>query len=185
MSTLSVTTLQGLASSPTPTTIEVQSGHKLTGAAGSMVTPGMTLQTLEGFSYTRVTSTNQTFVDTGVSVAITPKFATSKVLIICKNTFEVNSNVNARAGLRLLRGSTNIAEIDNMIAYNYNTGEAHVTGGTGVGIVLDSPNTTSSITYKTQFCNNVDLGGTVYCNADDSSSYERSRGSIIVMEIAQ
>ena len=145
---------------------------------------GMSLQTLEGFSYTRVTSTSETFVDTGCSVAITPKFSTSKILIICKNTFETHSHVSARAGLRLLRGSTNIAELDNMIAYNYNTSEAHVTGGTGVGLVIDSPNTTSAITYKTQFNRNVDLGGTVYCNADDSSNYERSRGSIIVMEIA-
>ena len=166
MSTLKVDTIQGKTT------------------AGTVAMPaGMTLQTLEGFTYTRATSTSTTFVDTGCSVAITPKFSTSKILIICKNTFEVNSNVNARAGLRLLRGSTNIAEIDNMICYNYNTGEAHVTGGTGVGIVLDSPSTTSATTYKTQFNNNSG-NGTVYCNADDSSSYERSRGSIIVMEIA-
>ena len=145
---------------------------------------GMTLQTLEGFTYTRVTSTSETFVDTGCSVAITPKFSTSKVLIICKNTFETNSHESARAGMRLLRDSTNIAELDNMIAYNYVSGEASVTGGTGVGIVLDSPSTTSSITYKTQF-NNPNASGTTYCNADDSGSYERSRGSIIVMEIVQ
>ena len=155
-------------------------------ASGTVQMPaGMTLQTLEGFSYTRVTSTSETFVDTGVSVAITPKFSTSKILILCKHLFEVNSNENARAGLRLLRDTTNIAEIDNMIAYNYVSGEASVTGGTGVGMVLDSPSTTSAITYKTQFCRSVDLGGTVYCNADDSGNYERSRGSIIVMEIAQ
>jgi len=154
-------------------------------ASGTIQMPaGMTLQTLEGFSYTRVTSTTSTFVDTGVSISITPKFSTSKVLIICKHTFEANGSVSAYAGLRLLRGSTNIAHIDNMICYNYNTGEAHVTGGTGVGIVLDSPNTTSATTYKTQF-NNPNGTGTTYCNADNSSSYERSRGSIIVMEVAQ
>tara|TARA_B100000575_G_scaffold252049_1_gene219816 strand:- start:741 stop:1247 length:507 start_codon:yes stop_codon:yes gene_type:complete len=154
-----------------------------TTAANVKLPAGSTLQTLEGFSYTRVTSTTATFVDTGVSVAITPKYASSKVLIICKNTFETNSHESARAGMRLLRGSTNIAELDNMIAYNYRSGEASVNGGTGVGIVLDSPNTTSAITYKTQF-NNPNATGTTYCNADDSSSYERSRGSIIVMEIS-
>ena len=153
--------------------------------ASKVIMPaGITLQTLEGFTYTRATSTSATFVDSGVSVAITPKFSTSKVLIICKHTFETNSSTSVRAGLRLLRDTTNIAELDNMIGYNYNTGENHVTGGTGVGLVLDSPNTTSTITYKSQF-NNNSASGTVYCNADDSSSYERSRGSIIVMEIAQ
>ena len=173
------------AADGTGNTISLESGHKLTGAAGSIVSaPGMTLQTLEGFSYVRVTSTSATFIDTGVSVAITPKFSTSKVLNICKNHFETNSSATAYAGLRLLRDTTNIAEIDNLIAYNYNTEEAHVTGGPGVGIVLDSPSTTSAITYKTQF-NNPNASGTTYCNADNSSSYERSRGSIIVMEIAQ
>lgn len=145
---------------------------------------GMSLQTLEGFSYVRVTSTTSTFVDTGVSVAITPKFSTSKVLVICKHTFETHGNENARAGLRLMRSGTMIAEIDRMIAYNYYSGQASVTGGTGVGLVIDSPSTTSSITYNTQF-NNPNSTGTTYCNADDSGSYERSRGSIIVMEIAQ
>tara|TARA_A100000172_G_scaffold79498_1_gene66718 strand:- start:549 stop:1079 length:531 start_codon:yes stop_codon:yes gene_type:complete len=154
-------------------------------SSGNVHGAGLSLQTLEGFSYTRVTSTSETFVDTGVSIAITPKFSSSKVLIICKHTFETNGNEGARAGLRLLRGSTNIAEIDNMIAYNYVSGEASVTGGTGVGLFIDSPSTTSATTYKTQFCRNFDGGGTVYCNADDSGSYERSRGSIIVMEIAQ
>ena len=175
-SILKVNTIQDATNSNTALTID---------SSGNVHGAGLTLQTLEGFTYTRVSSTSETFVDTGASIAITPKFSSSKVLIICKHTFETHSNVNARAGLRLLRGSTNIAELDNMIAYNYNTGEAHVTGGTGVGLVLDSPSTTSAITYKTQFNRNVDLGGTVYCNADDSSSYERSRGSIIVMEIAQ
>ena len=167
MSTLSVDTIQGQ-----------------TTAANVKLPAGSTLQTLEGFSYTRVTSTTGTFVDTGVSVAITPKFSTSKVLIICKNMFEANSSATAYAGMRLLRDSTNIAHLDNMICYNYVSGEASVTGGTGVGIVLDSPNTTSAITYKTQF-NNPNATGTTYCNADNSSSYERSRGSIIVMEISQ
>ena len=182
MSTLFVNNLNTASGS----TITVPTGKKLVVTDGGGVTaPGMTLQTLESFSYTRVTSTSETFVDTGVSVAITPKFSTSKILILCKHMFEVNGNTGARAGLRLLRDTTNIAELDNMIGYNYNTGEAHVTGGTGVGMVLDSPSTTSAITYKTQFNRNFDGGGTVYCNADDSGSYERSRGSIIVMEIAQ
>ena len=38
--TLSVQKIQGLATSATPTTIEITSGHKLTGAAGSMIVPG-------------------------------------------------------------------------------------------------------------------------------------------------
>ena len=154
-----------------------------TTAANVKLPAGSTLQTLEGFSYTRVTATTSTFVDSGVSVAITPKFTSSKVLVICKHTFETHGHESARAGLRLMRSGTMIAEIDRMIAYNYVSGEASVTGGTGVGLFIDSPSTTSSITYNTQF-NNPNSSGTTYCNADDSGSYEKSRGSIIVMEIS-
>ena len=42
--TLSVQKIQGLASSATPTTVEISSGHKLTGAAGSIVAPGNIIQ---------------------------------------------------------------------------------------------------------------------------------------------
>ena len=35
-STLSVSKIQGLATSATPTTVEIASGHKLTGASGAM-----------------------------------------------------------------------------------------------------------------------------------------------------
>ena len=45
--TLSVQKIQGLASSATPTTVEIASGHKLTGAAGSIVAPGQVIQTLQ------------------------------------------------------------------------------------------------------------------------------------------
>ena len=42
--TLSVQKIQGLATSATPTTIEIASGHKLTGAAGSVIATGAPIQ---------------------------------------------------------------------------------------------------------------------------------------------
>ena len=42
--TLSVQKIQGLATSATPTTVEISSGHKLTGAAGSIFAPGQIIQ---------------------------------------------------------------------------------------------------------------------------------------------
>ena len=41
--TISVQKIQGLATSATPTTVEISSGHKLTGAAGSILVPGQVI----------------------------------------------------------------------------------------------------------------------------------------------
>ena len=43
--TLSVQQIQGLASAADPTTVTISTGHKLTGSAGSIVTPGQVVNT--------------------------------------------------------------------------------------------------------------------------------------------
>jgi len=67
--TLSVQKIQGLASSATPTTVEIASGHKITGAAGSIIQPGMTLQTKSFTTSGSATTTSNSFVDSGFFAA--------------------------------------------------------------------------------------------------------------------
>ena len=55
-------------------TIEVPSGHTL-------VQPHMPLQIIQGNLNTAVSTTSTSFVDVRLSATITPKFATSKVLV--------------------------------------------------------------------------------------------------------
>ena len=75
MSTLSVTTLQGLASSPTPTKIEVASGH-------SLHAPGHVVQTAFQTFSTQTACTTDSNVDiSGASLNFTPKFASSLLLL--------------------------------------------------------------------------------------------------------
>ena len=59
--TLSVQKIQGLATSATPTTVEIASGHKLTGAAGSMAAPGQIIQMKRVAVNTVTTTTSNTF----------------------------------------------------------------------------------------------------------------------------
>ena len=81
-STLSVSKIQGLATAASPTTVEIASGHKLTGVAGSIVIPGTIVQTIQNIAtQSTVTISSTSFVDTGLQVSLTTKLANSKFLV--------------------------------------------------------------------------------------------------------
>jgi hypothetical protein len=100
----------------------------------------------------QTTSSSSTYADTGLTASITPNFATSKILVI------VNQNGVQKAGtgtsfngcsIQLLRNSTVLAKIADSYGYT-GTLIDNVSGQCSTSF-LDSPATTSSVTYKTQF----------------------------------
>lgn len=109
---------------------------------------GRIIQTVQSV-YNSSTSTNSTsFVSTGHSISITPSSASSKILIL--NTFklfqtdEYQPSQNALA--TIYRNATNLAGgTDAFCAVS--SGYANSIYETGAINYLDSPNTTSSITY--------------------------------------
>ena len=131
---------------------------------------------------------SSSYVDiTGLSVAITPSSSSSKILVqisIC------GGGVNAVnvAQYRLVRGSTVVYAGDSASSRSLGFGAAigidvNVTP-MACGTFLDSPSTTSAITYKIQ----TDSNNTVFINrssndADDSRRL-RAASTITVMEIA-
>jgi len=130
------------------------------------------------------------FVDiTGLSVSITPSSSSSKILIY-SNVLCVGTVGAAGAWTRVLRDSTAIAISDtagnriraSAFGYAPDNGDSrqHAT------VFLDSPSTTSAVTYKVQFSANST--NTAYINrtqADyDNTGYARGISSITVMEIA-
>jgi hypothetical protein len=78
--------------------------------------------------------------------------------------------------LNLLKGSTVLATIDGQFGYTGNTG--HMGGGCAALNYLDSPATTSSITYKVQVRNNS-ATGQIRVNWDNNST-----SSLVLMEVA-
>lgn len=129
---------------------------------------------------------------TGLSVSITPTSSSSKILV----TFSTNvsSSINSTTGVRLMRDTTPISVGDAAGARPLAT-----TGGGGneganwngdvlASSFLDSPATTSSVTYKLQLTGNG--AATQYVNRkarDLNSAAEdmRMTSHITVMEIAQ
>jgi len=106
---------------------------------------GNTLQVVNA-TYSSVTNMSSgTYADTGLTASITPSSASNKILVFV-NQSGVNCSANNNGiNLKLVRNSTDL--ITFAVAYCYSVSGAIMSAST---VYLDSPNTTSSVTYKTQ-----------------------------------
>lgn len=100
-----------------------------------------------GAGYVSLTST--TFVDIGLEITITPTNASNKMYMSFNlNANNADSSTSAdRLKVRIVRNGSSIWAIDEGLA-DYGSSNIHVQGISGA--YLDSPATTSAITYKVQ-----------------------------------
>tara|TARA_B110000444_G_C18733394_1_gene544399 strand:+ start:418 stop:927 length:510 start_codon:yes stop_codon:yes gene_type:complete len=153
---------------------------------------GSVLQVITANKLDTFSTTSLTYVDvTGLSVQITPSSTSSKILVtgalVCSAT-------NHWIFARLIRDSTQVltpsGSIGNRTTANFGFGESH-TGNymphTLPIHALDSPSSTSQLTYKIQ----IEVhGGTGFVNTtgrdgNDATGYDmRGVSSLTVMEIA-
>ena len=134
------------------------------------------LQVVTGTTNTSTTNNTSTFADTTLTATITPQATTNKVLVVISQTFgKTPGNANNAVAARIVRGATTIS---NFMGAGFFTGTAlDFVGGSCSAVVLDSPATTSAITYKTQFANFTNAAGvTANTNTADAT--------IILMEIS-
>ena len=123
-------------------------------------TTGSMLQVKTGVHSSELNATVGSWVDTGLSLSITPSSTSSKILALYVVQFRIQGSGSADPGLgfRLLRGSTVIetagTSYDN---YTYTNGGYIDHRGSDTEFFLDSPATTSAVTYKVQ-CNAYDAG---------------------------
>jgi hypothetical protein len=130
---------------------------------------GKVLQVVQATYSTATTIASTSFTDTGLSVAITPSSATSKVLILgSQSLFLQRSAKLIGGGLQLVRTATSImdqAGANTSGVYLEGTGltDAYL-GSVNPINYLDSPATTSATTYKVQAkVNNTANSGAVIC----------------------
>jgi hypothetical protein len=109
---------------------------------------GSVLQVVNAAITTYVTSSSSTFADTGVTATITPKFATSKILVLIDHAGCSKETNNTGLQIKVLRGSTQIVYIEDIGGSNNTTTPNYF--GTVSTNYLDSPATTSATTYKSQ-----------------------------------
>jgi hypothetical protein len=137
---------------------------------------GSVLQVVQTSSSTTVSTTSTTFADTGITVTITPKFTSSKILVLAHPNGLYSNASGYGVNTRIVRDSTPLAVIDTIAGYS-NAG-SNGAGGASISY-LDSPSTTSATIYKVQYASGN--GGLVYVNASNGG---QSVSYITVMEIA-
>jgi hypothetical protein len=134
---------------------------------------GSVLQVVNATNTTQTSSSTIALADTSLTASITPNFSTSKILVLLSQAYRKDFS-DTSLTLNLFRNATDLGQI---FYRPGNTG----TGVTQTGVVsytyLDSPATTSSVTYKTKFgSQNNAASVTINFNGDYSS--------ITLMEIA-
>jgi len=177
----SVTLQEPAVAGTTVLTLPAVSGTVITtGTTGQVIDSGAlpigsVLQVVNGTNSTTVTSSTNTYVDTGLTATITPKFSTSKILVTVHQNGVSKSTNDTAANIQLLRGAAVIS---------YFSGYAGQTSSTAVSSVgsvstsyLDSPATTSATTYKTQLAS-------VSNNAIVGVQQVSAMSTITLMEIA-
>ena len=99
---------------------------------------------------TNIASTS--YADTTATASITPTATTSKILVNVSIHCSLDrDNDQGWVGIKLLRDSTNIWEADAYIAWAEAGGVGAVKASDQASIVyLDSPSSTSALTYKVQ-----------------------------------
>ena len=186
MSTLAVNTLQA----QTGTTISIP-------ASQALHAPGHVLQVQQTYFQTQVTyNTNASFNNvTELNCSITPKFASSKIFVTINFNYSTSNN-GCGHGLSLDRevGGVTSGDIargvggttaDVWVGLDNNYGQAN-SGGivlNASGNFLDSPNTTSAITYKPKVYI-INGGSPIKMNRSNSGQLGAA-STLTLMEIAQ
>ena len=113
---------------------------------------GAVLQVVQATTSTSTIITSTSYVDTTLTASITPTSASNKILVITSQASLIvhTANTVIEGFGQLLRTSTSLmiksGEVNAPVGAN-----GFTVGNLGVDFVyLDSPNTTSSTTYKTQ-----------------------------------
>jgi hypothetical protein len=139
-------------------------------------TNGTVLQTVVGTNSTTTTNNSSTYVDTGLSATITPKSTSSKVLILISHPNSWKSADSAGNGIlmQIHRNGVNILQNILYVGFTNTAMQMYFSISSNY---LDSPSSTSALTYKTVFANNAGGAGVVVQQSNILSQ-------ITLMEIA-
>jgi hypothetical protein len=165
-------------------TVLTADSAETTGLKWTTVGGGKVLQVVATTTSTQVSTTSTTYTDTGLSLAITPTLASSKILVlISQPMYTARTADDAGGGTRLLRDATTIYDVGGTGFYTIYMRSIGANTASELGNIvcmsyLDSPATTSATTYKTQM--------RVYSAGSSPSIYAQigtATSSIVLLEI--
>jgi hypothetical protein len=117
------------------------------GLAAKAALASSIIQMVSATTTTQLLTTSATYVDTGLSVTITPTKTTSTIVLVISQEAYVEGAGDGNANLQIIRGaSTLVHEYARALGCNAPTSiSANISM-----ISVDAPATTSAVTYKTQ-----------------------------------
>ena len=113
--------------------------------------PGHVIQVVQTVYSTDTTNSTSSYADTGLSASITPSSTSNKILVlVSQNAWADRDSSVINGQFKLFRNTTELLQNQYAIQIEA-SGSGTVKSGQMVSLnYLDSPSTTSSITYKTQ-----------------------------------
>jgi hypothetical protein len=112
---------------------------------------GKVLQVIQGTTTTSTNIASTSLTDTNLSATITPSLATSKVLVVLAQFFSLNRDAQGTGtgDVRLFRAATELFKSEPSVVADSAFGSTRI-NYTLSFTYLDSPASTSALTYKTQ-----------------------------------
>jgi len=147
-------------------------GDQTYAAAGG----GKVLQVVTATDSTARSTTSTSFVTASntLSLNITPSATSSKIYLIA--TFTGYGNTSGKSTyLTFYRDSTNLGNVTSGLINTYDTNSTRIIGKPMAMSILDSPNSTSEITYQVYI--KAESGGQTIIN------YDNNQGSITAFEV--
>jgi len=151
------------------------------GTGATSYAPGKVLQVVNVVNGTVDATTSSTLADTSLTLNITPSATSSTILAVVKINSMYVAHESTSLDLALFRDTTQLVDFCGNEGYNSEEG-TNDTGGTAGGITyLDSPSSTSQLTYKVKFASS-DNSNQIQINNYIRGSI-RPKSSITLMEV--
>ena len=171
--------------------VSASTGAVTTSLAAGTVLQVVTVNDTTQYTYSNGSANQSTYQNiTGLVGSITPQSTSNKILVLAQICASQASN-SYNAFFRTTRNGTVIG-VGNSTGYNgSSTSALRTSDGGEIGTVaimyLDSPSSTSAVSYQIQICNSGGSSANSYVNrpANASTGWEQTgASSIILMEIA-
>ena len=156
--------------------------------------PSMVVQTVMAQTTTETSTTSRSFQNTNLTANITPSSTSSKILIFVAQFMSVSSTTEdvADGGIRLMRDSTVILNAQDNGAIDgsgtFGSRDFKINAERGANninlqttqtlVFLDSPSSTSALTYKTMY-RSMRAGTLTKCQSSDTVN---QRPSVIILQ---
>jgi len=189
MATLNTTNIKHGSSSSNNIVLASDGSTTISNLSGGV---GKVVQVVSAVKTGQSSTTSDSMSDTGLTASITPSATSSKILVQVCHPFRIHRSgeYEGYGGIDVLRDSTVIYEAAKRSGAGY-TGifisigvNASFAGNSNTHnlTIMDSPSSTSSLTYKTQYA--IDYSSQLYLNPTHGDSNYTPHSTIVLMEIA-